>query len=110
MIARAAIGRPWIFRNIKHYLLTGEKRGEPGISERVDLAKLHLAKSIEHKGETRGILEMRRHFSSYFKGLPDFKETRLKLVTSVSIEEISELLDLILKRYNGFEMILQPNS
>jgi nifR3 family TIM-barrel protein len=110
MIARAAIGRPWIFRNIKHYLLTGEKRGEPGISERVDLAKLHLAKSIEHKGETRGILEMRRHFSSYFKGLPDFKETRLKLVTSVSVEEISELLDLILKRYNGFEMTLQPNS
>ncbi len=110
MIARAAIGRPWIFRNIKHYLLTGEKRGEPVISERVDIAKLHLAKSIEHKGETRGILEMRRHLSSYFKGLPDFKEIRLKLVTSMSFEEINELLDQIMIRYNGFEMTLQSDS
>lgn len=109
MIARAAIGRPWIFRNIKHYLLTGEKKAEPGIRERVDLAKLHLAKSIEHKGEPRGILEMRRHFSSYFKGLPDFKETRMKLVTSVNIREITELLDLILKRYDGFEINQQPD-
>jgi len=106
MIARAVIGRPWIFRNIKHYLLTGQKIGEPGINERVELAKLHLAKSIEHKGENRGILEMRRHFSNYFKGLPDFKEIRLKLVTSVSVEEISELLDLIMKRYDGFEITL----
>jgi tRNA-dihydrouridine synthase B len=109
MIARAAIGRPWIFRNIKHYLMTGVKIGEPGISERVDLAKLHLTKSVEHKGENRGILEMRRHFSNYFKGLPDFKEIRLKLVTSVSVEEITEILDLIMKRYNGFEMTLQSN-
>jgi tRNA-dihydrouridine synthase B len=109
MIARAAIGKPWIFRNIKHYLITGEKTGEPAISERVDLAKLHLAKSIEHKGENRGIFEMRRHFSNYFKGLPDFKEIRLKLVTSTNVEEIIEILDLIMKRYNGFEMFLQSN-
>jgi tRNA-dihydrouridine synthase B len=104
MIARAAVGKPWIFRNIKHFLLTGEKIGEPGIRERVNLAKLHLTKSVEYKGEPRGILEMRRHFSNYFKGLPDFKEIRLKLVTSVSVEEISATLDLILERYNGFEM------
>lgn len=110
MIARAAIGRPWIFRNIKHYLMTGEKTGEPGISERVNLAKLHLAKSIENKGEPRGILEMRRHFSNYFKGLPDFKDIRLKLVTSKSVEEITEILDLIMKKYSGFKMTLQPNS
>jgi tRNA-dihydrouridine synthase B len=103
MIARAAIGKPWIFRNIKHYLLTGEKMAEPGISERVDLAKLHMTKSIEHKGEIRGIFEMRRHFSNYFKGLPDFKEIRLRLVTSENAEEISDLLDMILKRYKGFE-------
>ena len=104
MIARAAVGKPWLFRNIKHFLLTGEKIGEPGISERVNLARLHLTKSVEYKGEPRGILEMRRHFSNYFKGLPDFKEIRLKLVTSVSVEEISATLDLILERYNGFEM------
>jgi tRNA-dihydrouridine synthase B len=110
MIARAAIGKPWIFRNIKHYLRTGEKKGEPGISERVDLAKLHLAKSIEHKGENRGIFEMRRHFSNYFKGLPDFKEIRLKLVTSTNVEEIIEILDLIMKRYSGFEISLKSNS
>ncbi len=104
MIARAAVGKPWIFRNIKHFLMTGEKIGEPGIGERVNLAKLHLTKSIEYKGEPRGILEIRRHFSNYFKGLPDFKEIRLKLVTSNSVEEISEILDLILERYNGFDM------
>ena len=103
MIARAAIGKPWIFRSIKHFLLTGEKLPEPGIRERVDLARLHLTKSVEYKGEPRGILEMRRHFSNYFKGLPDFKELRLKLVTSVNTEEISGILDLILKKYEGFE-------
>jgi len=103
MIARAAIGKPWIFRSIKHFLLTGEKLQEPGIRERVDLARLHLTKSVEYKGEPRGILEMRRHFSNYFKGLPDFKELRLKLVTSLNTEEISGILDLILKKYEGFE-------
>jgi nifR3 family TIM-barrel protein len=103
MIARAAIGKPWIFRSIKHFLLTGEKLQEPGIRERVDLARLHLIKSVEYKGEPRGILEMRRHFSNYFKGLPDFKELRLKLVTSLNTEDISGILDLILKKYEGFE-------
>jgi nifR3 family TIM-barrel protein len=101
MIARAAIGKPWIFRNIKHFLLTGEKPDEPGIDEIVDLARLHLKKSIEYKGEMRGILEMRRHFSHYFKGLPDFKDIRLKLLTSKNVEEISEILDLILEKYKG---------
>ena len=101
MIARAAIGKPWIFRNIKHFLLTGEKLDEPGITERVDLARLHLKKSIEYKGEPRGILEMRRHFSHYFKGLPDFKELRLKLLTSKNVEEISEILNVILEKYKG---------
>jgi nifR3 family TIM-barrel protein len=102
MIARAAIGKPWIFRNIKHYLRTGERLEEPGIPERVDLARLHLKKSIEYKGELRGILEMRRHFSHYFKGLPDFKEIRLKLLTSKSMEEISEIMELILRKYRDF--------
>jgi tRNA-dihydrouridine synthase B len=105
MIARAAIGKPWIFRNIKHFLLTGVKLREPGIRERVDIARLHLNKSIEYKGEPRGILEMRRHFSHYFKGLPDFKEIRLKLLTSKNVDEISEILDLMLEKYKGFEEI-----
>jgi nifR3 family TIM-barrel protein len=101
MIARAAVGKPWIFRNIKHFLLTGEKLDEPGITERVDLARLHLKKSIEYKGESRGILEMRRHFSHYFKGLPDFKELRLRLLTSKNVEEISSILNAILEKYKG---------
>jgi len=105
MIARAAIGKPWIFRNIKHFLLTGEKKDEPGIPERVDLAKLHLKKSIEYKGESRGILEMRRHFSHYFKGLPDFRDIRLKLLTSKNLNEITGILDLILEKYKGLEVI-----
>jgi nifR3 family TIM-barrel protein len=103
MIGRAVVGRPWIFRDIKYYLETGKKMAPPGIGERVKLATLHLEKSLEYKGEIRGILEMRRHFSNYFKGLPDFRELRLKLVTSKDVNEIYELLDNILERYKGFD-------
>lgn len=99
MIGRAVVGRPWIFRDIKYYLETGKKIVPPEISEIVELAKLHFNKSLEYKGEIRGILEMRRHFSNYFKGLPDFRELRLKLVTSKDVDEIYELLDVILERY-----------
>jgi len=95
MIGRATYGKPWIFRNIKHYLETNELLDEPTVSERVEIAKLHFAKSIEVKGERVGVLEMRRHLSSYFKGLFDFKETRLKLVTTNEPEKIMELLDFI---------------
>jgi tRNA-dihydrouridine synthase B len=105
MIARAAIGKPWIFRNIKHFLVTGEKLKEPGVQERVDLARLHLGKSISYKGEFRGILEMRRHFSQYFKGFPDFKDIKLKLLTSINVKEINGILDLIVDRYKGYEEI-----
>jgi tRNA-dihydrouridine synthase B len=102
MIGRAVIGKPWIFRDIKYYLETGKKLPHPGIKEIVELARLHFSKSIEYKGERRGVFEMRRHFSNYFKGLPDFRDLRLKLVTSTDTNEINELLDIILKRYNGF--------
>ncbi len=99
MIGRAAVGRPWIFRDIAHYLKTGEILPPPGVSEKVDLARLHLRKSLEWKGERRGILEMRRHFSNYFRRLPDFKETRLRLVTSTEVSEIEGILDYIETRY-----------
>lgn len=95
MIGRATYGRPWIFRSIHHYLTTGELLAEPTVVERVELAKKHLAKSIEIKGERVGVLEMRRHLSSYFKGLVNFKETRLKLVTEYEPEKIVALLDFI---------------
>jgi len=103
MVGRATYGRPWIFKEIKHYLSTGQLLSPPTVSERVRLAKLHLNKSLEFKGEKVGILEMRRHFCSYFKGLPDFKETRIKLVTQNSQQELLETLDYINERWGDFD-------
>ncbi len=104
MIGRATYGRPWIFREIKHYLTTGELLGQPSVLERVDIAREHLAKSLEVKGEKVGILEMRRHLSSYFKGLPNFKETRLKLVTLNEPEALFETIDSIAQTWGDFDL------
>jgi len=95
MIGRATYGCPWIFRDIKHFLETGELLPEPSVSERVEIAKKHFIKSVQVKGEKVGVLEMRRHFSSYFKGLANFKETRLKLVTENNPEQILKLLEFV---------------
>ncbi len=102
MVGRAAVGKPWIFRDIKHYLQTGEILPDPVLEEKVDIAKEHFNKSILWKKEPVGIFEMRRHFSNYFKGLPHFKDTRLKLLTSIDCNEILDLLDTIKERYRGF--------
>lgn len=102
MIGRATVGRPWIFRDIKHYFATGEKKGELSIDEKVDLARLHLTKSIEYKEGKRAIYEMRRHLSNYFKGLPHFRETRLKLLTTLDADEIFEILEYIRKKWSGY--------
>lgn len=99
MIGRATYGRPWIFREIRHYLDTGEFLPEPDVSEKVEIARKHFLKSIEVKGERVGVLEMRRHFSSYFKCLDNFKETRLKLVTCNEPETILGILDYIDERW-----------
>lgn len=99
MIGRAAIGYPWIFREIKHYFATGELLPGPTITERVDVCKTHLEKSIVWKGEKVGIFEMRRHYSNYFKGIPHFKEYRMRLVTLDRVEEIYEVLDEICERF-----------
>jgi nifR3 family TIM-barrel protein len=103
MLGRATVGRPWIFREIRHYLNTGELLPEPTLGEKVQLAKNHLGKSIEHKDGKRGILEMRRHLSNYFRGLPSFKETRIKLLTTTDPEEINSLLDYILSRWSDYK-------
>lgn len=95
MIGRATYGRPWIFREIKHYLATGEIMNEPGIQEKTDLALLHFRKSVEHKGIPRGIYEMRRHLINYFKGIPNFKNTRMKLVTSLDIDQMEALIQSV---------------
>ena len=99
MVARASFGHPWIFNEINHFLKTGEELPPLGIPERVALAKRHLGLSLEMKGQPRGIYEMRRHLSCYFKGLPDFKETRMRLVTSTDPEEMYALLDYIADRW-----------
>ncbi len=99
MIGRATVGKPWIFHEIRHYLNTGELLPPLTLPEKVDLARLQFRKSLEVKGIPRGIFEMRRHFSNYFKGLPDFREIRMKLVTSLNTDEIEKLLDQILIIY-----------
>ena len=104
MIGRATYGRPWIFREIRHYLDTGELLPQPSVCERVEIAKRHLAKSVEVKGERVGVLEMRRHLSNYFKGLPDFKPTRLQLVTLTDVNEINATLDYIAQEWGGADL------
>lgn len=103
MVGRATYGRPWIFREIRHYIETGETLPQPSVVERAAIAKEHLAKSLEVKGEYAGILEMRRHLTNYFKGLPDFKSTRLRLVTSLDAEDIYSTLDYIAERWGDYD-------
>lgn len=99
MIGRATYGRPWIFREVKYYLETGEKMPPLTLREKVDLAKEHLKKSFEIKGTPVGIFEMRRHLTNYFKGLPNFRDTRMKLVTSLDLDELLETLEQIAITY-----------
>ena len=96
MIGRAAIGYPWIFREIKHYFATGQHLAKPSITERVEVCRAHLQKSIEWKGPRTGIFEMRRHYSNYFKGVDNFKETRMRLVQTESVDEIMDILESII--------------
>jgi tRNA-dihydrouridine synthase B len=102
MIGRATYGRPFIFKEIGYFLENGVEMPPLTIDEKTDLAKLHFGKSIEYKGEKRGVLEMRRHLVSYFKGLPNFKEMRLKLVTTNEPEKVLELIEQIRENFRGF--------
>jgi tRNA-dihydrouridine synthase B len=108
MIGRAAIGYPWIFREIKHYVKTGETLPAPDIEERVNVARKHLHKSVQWKGPVVGINEMRRHYANYLKGLPNIKEYRNRLVTLTTQEEIEEVLSEIVNVYQGFEFEKMP--
>lgn len=99
MIGRATFGRPWIFKEINYYLEHGEEMPALTIGEKVALARRHLALSLALKGEPRGIYEMRRHLSCYFKGLPDFKDTRIRMVTTLDSNELFDILDNINNTY-----------
>lgn len=102
MIGRATFGHPWIFREIRHYLDTGELLPQMSVAERVSLAKEHLSKSIELKGERTGVYEMRRHLANYFKGIPDFKPYRMSLVTQADPSVILSTLDEAGRRWGDF--------
>ena len=99
MIGRATYGRPWIFKEIKHFLKYNEPMQPLTLDEKVNLAKKHFCKSVAVKGDRVGVLEMRRHLSNYFKAIPNFKETRLKLVTTNEPEKILELLEFIRENF-----------
>lgn len=101
MIGRAAIGYPWFFNEVKHFFKTGQKLPVPTISDRVDAATEHLHRSLEWKGPKLGVVEMRRHYTNYFKGIPHFKEYRLKLVTEDDPVNLFELLQSIKTIFNG---------
>ena len=102
MIGRGAIGYPWIFNEIKHYLKTNELLKKPSIKERVQICRRHLKHSIIWKGEQLGIAEMKRHYSSYFKAIPNFKEYRTKMVTANSEQEVLEILNTVEERFISF--------
>lgn len=104
MIGRASIGYPWIFNEIKHYFKTGEILAPPSVEERVEAARQHLRHSLEWKGPKLGVLEMRRHYTNYFKGLPGVKAYRTKLVTILEPDDLFGVLDEVEERYAGFEI------
>lgn len=109
MIGRASFGHPWLFKEIKHYLTTGELLPPMSVSERVALAKRHYALSLALKGDVRGVFEMRRHLSCYFKGLPDFKETRMKLVTEQDAQKVLDTLSYIEERWGNVPLVENSN-
>ncbi|WP_312206458.1 tRNA dihydrouridine synthase DusB [Epilithonimonas hominis] len=93
MIGRGAIGYPWIFNEIKHFFETGEILPEPTIAERLEAVKNHALWSVEWKGERPGIVEMRQHYSNYFRGIPHFKEFKTKFLQALTLEQIDEIIE-----------------
>ena len=100
MIGRATYGNPWIFSQIKHYLETGETLPSPDVAERVRVSKIQLQRSVEWKGEHIALLEIRKHWASYFKGLPNFKPFKMRLMETLSVEEVFAILDEIKRQYH----------
>ena len=107
MIGRASIGNPWFFNQVKHYFKTRDKMPSPTINDRIEMAKRHLEMSIKWKGEKLGVLETRRHYSNYFKGIPDFKQYRTKMVTMDHSYEIFDLFEGLENKFGNTKLALQ---
>ena len=105
MIGRASIGNPWFFDLVKHYLNTGQKKEEPGISEKAKMAKRHLEMAIKWKGEVLGVLETRRHYGNYFKGVPNFKETKSRILNEKDPTKIFQELDQVINNFAQKELV-----
>lgn len=99
MIGRASIGNPWFFNQVKYFLKTGAHQAPPALAQKVEAARRHLEMSIHWKGETLGVLETRRHYTNYFKGIPNFKTLRTRLVTSDHSKEVFAVFDEILDQF-----------
>tara|TARA_B110000027_G_scaffold38391_1_gene42380 strand:- start:2693 stop:3685 length:993 start_codon:yes stop_codon:yes gene_type:complete len=104
MIGRASIGNPWFFNEVKYFFETGKYAEPPSIEDRVEVARRHLEMSIDWKGETQGVLETRRHYTNYFKGIPNFKPLRTRMVTSNDSAGIFEVFDEILELFSAQEI------
>ncbi|MCP9199260.1 tRNA dihydrouridine synthase DusB [Gramella sp. GC03-9] len=103
MIGRASIGYPWFFREVKHYFETGEHLPPPSMKERLDAARRHLQMAIDWKGEKLGVFETRRHYTNYFKGIPHFKEYRMKMVTSDDSKDVFDAFDEVEREFADYE-------
>jgi tRNA-dihydrouridine synthase B len=102
MVGRASIGYPWFFREVKHFFEHGTHMAKPTMAERVEVARRHLQMAIDWKGEQLGVFETRRHYTNYFKGIPDFKEYRMKMVTSDQSEGVFEAFEEVLEKFGDY--------
>ena len=103
MIGRASIGHPWFFREVKHFMQTGQQLDPPTMQERVEAARRHLSMSIDWKGERLAVYETRRHYTNYFKGIPNFKPLRMSLVSAETSDEVFETLEKAGKEFANFD-------
>ena len=103
MIGRATIGNPWFFKQVKHYFKTGEHLSPISLTERVEAARRHLQMSIDWKGEKLGVFETRRHYTNYFKGIPNFKPYRMRMVTSDDSKDVFRAFDDVLENFSDYQ-------
>jgi tRNA-dihydrouridine synthase B len=105
MIGRASIGNPWFFKQVKHYFKTGRHLEPITIQERVEAARRHLEMAIDWKGEKLGVFETRRHYTNYFKGIPNFKEYRMKMVTSDESKDVFAAFEEVIEKFSDYQFV-----